>query len=127
MSVLFVSLIIMDALLHKMQKSAAIAEVKSIDTLVQQQPYKILKFVQSNTKFGPSIQVYLENPVVHRDAEEKEEETGDDDDCLVVYLPGRIAADISQQDIESYNNGRTKTINLVYYGRVGRTFDVRFA
>lgn len=118
----------MDTFLRKMQKSSAIAEVRSIDTLQQDTLYKILKFVQATTKYGVTVQAYLELA-----GKEGDTETGGDDDgageneCIIVYLPNRIGAEMTEEEINNYNDRQSPTLHLSYHGRVGRTFDVRFS
>ena len=107
----------MEEIINKMKKSADIVELRSLETLDLNVPYQILRMVWVNTKFGPSVQVYLQ---------EVKTEPGAEDETFRVYLPKRISSNLSEEDVYRYNNMEYKAI-LLYTGKKGNTFCVDFA
>lgn len=108
----------MNSLLSKIQKSASFIELRSIESLQLETPYAILKMVMVPTRFGPSVQVHLR--------EFTDGQLPDEKDVFRVYLPSRISASLTEQDVELYNANQEMLYTLVYHGKMGKTFLVDF-
>lgn len=105
-------------MLSKMQKSALMDEVKSLDTLTVNVPFPIIKFFVVETRYGSTIQALLQN---------NNGNDGEGDNIAFrVYLPTRVAKELTMEEVEKYNNKQTPSMCLIFKGKLGKAFDVDF-
>lgn len=108
----------MNSLLSKLQKSSSIVELRPLETLPINVPYAVIKMVWVQTKFGPAVQVHLQELT---DGQRLKDEEG----IFRAYLPKRISNVITQEDVDDYNDGRS-LYTLVYRGKQDNAFIVDF-
>lgn len=106
----------MNSVLPKLQNLARIDEIKNIDSLQIERKYKILKFIPKETRYGTAIIVK-----VNADG-------NDVDEATRVFLPRRIAENLTEDDVHELNEriSKKKFIYLIYKGMIGNTFNVEF-
>uniref|UniRef100_A0A0A9WP18 Flap endonuclease 1 n=2 Tax=Lygus hesperus TaxID=30085 RepID=A0A0A9WP18_LYGHE len=103
----------MNALLSKIQQSAAVVELRSVETLTLDTPYVITKMVWTQTKYGPAVQVHLQ--------ELTDGQRIEGGDCFRVYLPHRISNVLTEEEVDKYNASQM-LYTLVYRGKLGNAF-----
>ncbi|CAB0020775.1 unnamed protein product, partial [Nesidiocoris tenuis] len=90
---MFFSIFQMDSsslLLQKIQKSAAVIELRSLDSLQLETPYMVMKLVWTDTKFGPAVQAHLQ--------ELTDGQRLGGGDTFRVFLPRRIGQNLSEAE-----------------------------
>uniref|UniRef100_A0A0A9XDJ0 Flap endonuclease 1 n=2 Tax=Lygus hesperus TaxID=30085 RepID=A0A0A9XDJ0_LYGHE len=100
----------MNTLLNKIQESAAVVELRSVDSLTLDTPYAVTKMMWTQTKYGPAVQFHLQELT-----EGQQIEGGD---TFRVYLPRRISNVLTENEVEKYNASQM-VYTLVYRGKSG--------
>uniref|UniRef100_A0A0A9YDN2 Uncharacterized protein n=1 Tax=Lygus hesperus TaxID=30085 RepID=A0A0A9YDN2_LYGHE len=116
----------MSSFLDRINKASSVVELQSVETLCPNTPYLIHKFVKVVTRFGPGVQVYLQSVGVEGYKEEYGAQDEEEGRVFRIYLPRRIAATITENDIDEYNQKSTPQMVLIYRGKVGNAFNVEF-
>ena len=111
----------MNSFLDKIKKASSLIEVRKLESLNLRELYPVVKFVRVETRYGKTVQAYLQEAM-----EDGQKLDGEEGEMFRVYLPNRIASEISDQDIAKYNNNPDAPLSLIYRGKIGLAHDIDF-